>query len=325
MTVASEGRSLSPTAPVPSVSVIVPAYNGEHDIHETIDCLLAQDYPSDRVEFLIVDNHSRDRTPEVIERYTRDHANLVLLREDQIQSSYAARNTGIRQARYDLIAFTDADCLPERQWLRQLVALFRDPEIGLVAGQIEALTPQTLLERFAEHTETLSQKHTLSHSFCPYGQTANLAVRREIFDQVGLFRPYLTTGGDADFCWRALRETQTRIELAPTAIVRHRHRSTLQELRKQWYRYGVSNRYLHQLHGVALTRSLGRGATMLVVMRWVLKEVPRELVRSLRGRGSWVTFWSTPISLYIGYWRSRGQQEAQFPEKAREIATRFER
>ncbi|TAF52181.1 MAG: glycosyltransferase [Oscillatoriales cyanobacterium] len=309
---------------MPSVSVVIPAYNGEHDIHETIHCLLAQDYPSDRVEFLIVDNHSRDRTPEVIAGYARDHDNLVLLREDQIQSSYAARNTGIRHARYDLIAFTDADCLPEPQWLRHLVVAFRDPEIGLVAGQIEALTPQTLLERFAEHTETLSQKHTLNHSFCPYGQTANLAVRREIFERIGLFRPYLTTGGDADFCWRALRETHTRIELAPTAIVRHRHRSTLTELRKQWYRYGVSNRYLHQLHGVALTRSFDYGVMLRLLLRWLLKEVPRELVRSFQGRGSGVGLWSTPISLYIGYWRSRGQDEAELPEKAREIATGFE-
>lgn len=320
MTVVSEGLPLSAT-PLPQVSVIVPAYNGEHDIHETIDCLLAQDYPSDRVEFLIVDNHSRDRTPEVIAQYAREHDNLFLLREDQIQSSYAARNTGIRHAKYDLLAFTDADCLPEPHWLRDLMATFRDPEIGLVAGQICALTPQTLLERFAEQNEVLSQKYTLAHSFCPYGQTANLAVRRAIFDRVGLFRPYLTTGGDADFCWRALRETETRIELAPTAIVRHRHRSTLEELRKQWYRYGVSNRYLHQLHGIALARSHRMGDTVRPLLRWLLREVPREMVRSLRGRGSWVTFWSTPILVYIGYWRSRGQQEAQLPDKAREIAT----
>lgn len=320
MTAASEW--LPPSADtLPRVSVIVPAYNGEHDIHETLDCLIAQDYPSDRVEFLIVDNHSRDRTADVIERYARNHDNLFLLREDQIQSSYAARNTGIRHARYDLIAFTDADCLPEPQWLRDLVATFSASEIGLVAGQIEALTPNTLLERFAEHTETLSQKHTLAHAFCPYGQTANLAVRRDIFDRVGLFRPYLTTGGDADFCWRALRETQTRIELAPTAIVRHRHRSTLEELRKQWYRYGVAGRYLHQLHGVTLARSRGMGDMVRLLVRWVLREVPRELLRSLRGRGSWVAFWSTPISLYTGYWRSRGQQESQLPDEAREIAT----
>jgi len=315
-------RSPSPqNSTFPHLSVIIPAYNGEDEIHATIDCLLAQDYPSDRVEFLIVDNHSRDRTPDVIERYARAHPNVVLLREDQIQSSYAARNTGIRQAKYNLLVFTDADCRPEPQWLRGLADAFADPEVSLVAGQICALTPQTGLERYAEYTETLSQKHTLAHPFCPYGQTANLAVRRDVFDRVGLFRPYLTTGGDADFCWRALRETGGRIVLAPTAIVRHRHRSTLEELRKQWYRYGVSNRYLHQLHGVALSPPVRFGAMLRRMVRWLLREVPREILRSLHGRGSFVALLSTPISLYTGYWRSRGQQEARLPDEAREIAT----
>lgn len=320
MTSPSESLLFS-TAMLPCVSVIVPVYNGEDEIHDTIDCLLAQDYPSDRVEFLIVDNHSRDRTSDVIARYARDHNNLFLLREDQIQSSYAARNTGIRHAKSDLLVFTDADCRPEPQWLRGLADAFADPEVSLVAGQIYALTPKSFLERFAEYNETLSQKHTLAHPFCPYGQTANLAVRRDVFDRIGLFRPYLTTGGDADLCWRALRETGGRIELAPTAIVRHRHRSSLKELRKQWYRYGVSHRYLHQLHGVALFPPCGFGFIARKMLRWVFREVPREILRSLRGRGSFVALLSTPISLYTGYWHLRGQQEAQLPEEAREIAT----
>lgn len=306
----------------PYFSVIIPVYNGEDEIHETIDCLLAQDYPSDRVEFLIVDNHSRDRTSEVIEGYACNYPNVVLLREDHIQSSYAARNTGIRQAKFDWLVFTDADCRPAPQWLRGLAEAVTDPEVTLVAGQICALTPQTWLERYAEYTETLAQKHTLAHPFCPYGQTANLAVRRDVFDRVGLFRPYLTTGGDADFCWRALRETDGRIVLAPTAIVYHRHRSTLEELRKQWYRYGVSTRYLHQLHGVAMYSLCGFGAIARRMVRWVVRDVPREMWRSLRGRGSFVALLSTPISLYTSYWRSRGQQEAQLPDEAREIAIR---
>ncbi|MGD1900631.1 MAG: glycosyltransferase [Geitlerinemataceae cyanobacterium] len=312
---------MQPTPELPCLSVIVPAYNGEDEIHETIECLLAQDYPSDRVEFAIVDNNSRDRTAEVIARTARDRDNLILLREDEIQSSYAARNTGIRSAKYDILVFADADCRPEPQWLREIAKSFTaDPSVSLVAGQIEALAPQSLLERYAERAETLSQNHTLAHPFCPYGQTANLAVRREIFEKVGLFRPYLTTGGDADFCWRAIRDGGGKIVLAERAIVRHRHRESLGELRKQWYRYGVSNRYLHQLHGVELARSRGTGFYIEQAVRWLLKDVPREALRALRGKGSWVSFWSSPISKYCGYWRSRGQAEAKLPDAAREIA-----
>jgi len=317
----SAPESSPPELPeLPHLSVIVPAYNGEDEIHETIECLLAQDYPHDRIEFFIVDNNSRDRTAEIVARYARDRGNLFLQREDEIQSSYAARNTGIRNACHSILVFTDADCRPEPQWLRELAASFADPAVSLVAGQIQALTPQSLLERYAERADTLSQHHTLAHPFCPYGQTANLAVRREIFEKIGLFRPHLTTGGDADFCWRAIRDGGGRIVLAEQAIVRHRHRSTLEELRKQWYRYGVSNRYLHELHGVELARSRGWGFYVRQAVRWLLKDVPREALRALRGRGSWVSLWSSPLSQFCGYWRSRGQAEAKLPDAAREIA-----
>jgi len=305
---------------LPAVSVIVPVYNSEAEIAEMIGCLLAQDYPMDRVEFLLVDNHSRDRTAAVIAAIATHHPQLKLLHENAIQSSYAARNTGIRQAQHDFLVFTDADCRPEPQWLRYLVQPFQQPEVGLVAGQIEALAPQTFLERYAERSKILSQKYTLAHPFCPYGQTANLAVRRSILQRVGLFRPYLTTGGDADFCWRVIRETGCQIQLAERAIVRHRHRATWQALAEQWRRYGVSNQYLHELHAIGLKPKRSTRYLLQQLLRWLGKEIPRECWRMLQGRGSWVALWSIPISIYTGYAYEAGQRSATLPPQAREIA-----
>lgn len=301
-----------------SVSAIVPIYNGAADLPELLDCLSAQTYPRDRVEYLIVDNNSRDNTAELLDAAQRD-SKLPLrpLREAEIQSSYAARNRGIRAARYDLLAFTDADCRPEPTWLERLVQPFHNPEVGLVAGEIEALAPQTLLERYAERQKTLSQTYTLEHPFCPYGQTANLAVRRAALATVGLFRPYLTTGGDADLCWRILRETDWQLKFAQTAIVRHRHRATLDELRKQWQRYGESNRYLHELHGVALQQPASPTRSAL---RWLLKSLPRDLAKWAIGRGSVVDVLSPPIAIYTSQARKAGQDAAKLPEAARDIA-----
>lgn len=310
----------------PSVTVIIPVYNGEVDLPDLLTCLQQQTYPCDRVEWLIVDNNSHDRTAEILDRAIQSKASSFVLRslkEPHIQSSYAARNVGIRDALGEILAFTDADCRPEPIWLERLVQPFATPSVGIVAGEIHALPGHTLLEHFADRENTLSQKHTLSHPFYPYGQTANLALRAEVFRQIGLFRPYLTTGGDADICWRALSQTSWQLEFAETAIVRHRHRSTLVDLRSQWRRYGRSNRYLHELHGVALMREPGLGEYCDRLIRWMLKEVPISVLKGLFGKMSrksaLVELLSTPIGLICLHARSQGQHRAQLPAEAATI------
>ncbi|MCU0525626.1 MAG: glycosyltransferase [Elainella sp. Prado103] len=312
---------------LPSLSVIIPIYNGEADLPELIATLQQQDYPSDRVEFLLVDNHSQDGTATQLRAISRQDQRFHSLSETQIQSSYAARNCGIRAAKGEILVFTDADCRPQPQWLQAIVHPFLDPvqsaTLGIVAGEIAALPGHSLLERYAERRDILSQRHTLTHPYCPYGQTANLAVRRCLFDQVGLFRPYLTTGGDADLCWRILRSGQWQWQWAEQAIVQHRHRTTLPELRSQWQRYGRSNRYLHELHGVELMPPLTRSDRLRRWGRWLLKELPLNFIK-VHTLGTGISNWidamvETPLDLLCQQARWQGQCQAQLPDEARQI------
>ena len=338
---------------LPFVSVVIPIYNGEDDLPDLMACLWRQTYPSNRVEYLLVDNNSCDRTYSLLQSHAKQGQlqglNLVALQECDVQSSYAARNRGIKHAQGDIIAFTDADCRPDATWLDHLVRPFlsetgsnpvpdtkpgngKEPNpkngmqsskdgstVGLVAGEVEALPSCNWLETIADRQETLSQKHTLAHSFKPYGQTANLAIRRHIFNQSGLFRPYLTTGGDADMCWRILDSGKWRIEFAEDAIVKHRHRSTLQELKKQWQRYGRSNRYLHALHNISLTRELTFRDYAYRWSRWAMKELPTTVVKIVLGQGDWIDAVHTPVGLFCTQARSHGQRQAQLPPKAEMI------
>ncbi len=320
----------------PYVSVVIPIYNGEDDLPALLECLRSQTYPTHLAEYLLVDNGSRDRTLAILQ----SNPQVQALSETQIQSSYAARNTGIRAAKGNIIAFTDADCRPHRDWLTQLVQPFVDPTVGIVAGEILALPGHTLLERYADRHETLSQKHTLAHPFCAYGQTANLAVRRQIFEQVGLFRPHLTTGGDADICWRVLQQAtdqdshqdnhqdshqnnRWQLKFAEGAIVQHHHRSTLTELCSQWQRYGRSNRYLHELHGISLTKDISRQDYLYRWSRWLLKEAPiaakNKLIHPSATHFIDVLL-DTPISLICGRARAQGQRQARLEDAARAIA-----
>jgi glycosyltransferase involved in cell wall biosynthesis len=311
---------------LPLVSVVVPVYNGETDLPELIECLRSQTYPTNRVEYLLVDNKSRDYTSTILQAAAtspnQEGFNQITIRnltENTIQSSYAARNKGIRASTSEIIAFTDADCRPEPQWLQNLVAPFANLEIGITCGEILALPGNTLLEKHAARQNTLSQQHTLAHPFCPYGQTANLAVRRQILAQVGLFRPYLTSGGDADLCWRILRETSYKIYFAQNAIARHRHRSTIKQLQSQWYRYGESNKYLHELHGVDLMREFTAGEYLYRLARWLLKELPVAAAKCAIARADLVDLLNAPIGLINVRARAIGQRQAKLPELAREI------
>lgn len=304
---------------LPMVSVVVPIYNGEADVPKLINCLRSQTYPEDRVEYLLVDNNSSDRTFTLLKAAAENSPVIRILSENQIQSSYAARNTGIRAAVGEIIAFTDADCHPQPQWLHSLIQPLSDPSVVIVAGEIAALPGDTILEQHAEHQETLSQKHTLAHSFCPYGQTANLAIRRMALEKVGLFRPYLTTGGDADICWRILRSNIGRLEFAPDAIIQHRHRATFQELESQWRRYGRSNRYLHELHGVNLMPEMTAKDYSYRLARWLLKELPRDILQAIAGKATLVDLLNTPLGLFTARARFAGQRDAKLPENAKNI------
>lgn len=294
---------------LPQVSVIVPIYNGEADLPDLLHCLQQQTYTE--AEYLLIDNGSDDRTAQILATLTPP---FYKLNEAQIQSAYAARNVGIRTAKGSILAFTDADCRPRPDWLAQLIEPFNEPTVGITAGEIAALPGDSWLERYADRHETLSQKHTLAHSFCAYGQTANLAMRRSALEQVGLFRPYLTTGGDADICWRILRQTDWQIEFVPTALVQHRHRATLAALHSQWQRYGRSNRYLHELHGVDLAKELTWHDVLYRGSRWLLKEVPLALI-GRQNIGLIDTLVDTPLSLFCGRARTLGQQNAQIADQ----------
>jgi cellulose synthase/poly-beta-1,6-N-acetylglucosamine synthase-like glycosyltransferase len=313
---------MSASAP-PHVSVIVPIYNGVPDLPQLGDCLLAQTFPPDQAEYLLVDNNSQDETLAALHQFAEQAATQGLtvkpLSEDRIQSSYAARNQGIRAARGQLLAFTDADCRPQPDWLEKLVQPFADPAVTLVVGEVQALPSTNWLERYADYRGFLTQKHTLAHSFLPYGQTANLAVRRSVLAQTGLFRPHLTTGGDADFCWRVQMDGAGQLHFTEDAVVRHRHRSTFKALASQWRRYGRSNRYLHELYGVPLQTASPEYALAPRLTRWVLKDLPKGAWRGLQGDPLLVGMAAGLLDIFCGRSREIGQRDAQLPDNARDI------
>lgn len=217
---------------LPFISVIVPVFNGETTLGMCLDSLEKLDYPKDNLEIIIVDNGSTDSSVSIANRY-----DVTVLHEPILKSSYAARNVGIRAAKGELIAFTDADCIVTPGWLKLLAAHWADDSIGCFAGEIEAYKPEDLIEKFSDRAGILRQNGTLSCPYLPYTQTANSAYRKTVFDQVGLFDPEMTSGGDADISWRMQKQLGLKIKFIPEALVYHKHRTSLEGLYSQFKKY----------------------------------------------------------------------------------------
>jgi cellulose synthase/poly-beta-1,6-N-acetylglucosamine synthase-like glycosyltransferase len=258
---------------LPQVSIIIPIHNSAHTIGQLLDSIQQLDYPSDRYEVLVVDNNSTDDLEGVVTAYP-----VRLLHERAVQSSYAARNQGIRQAKGEILAFTDADCQVHPQWLRHLQSAFRDPAIGGAAGTIKGVEPaRSWIEgvlNYRSHMSSIERSRSsnssglkLKRSFkrptrrlpkllkklglvtypynaklpsLPVAPTANVAYRQKVFSNVGLFDATCFGGGDTEFAIRMQQQSDMKLVAAPEAIVYHRHRATLRQLYKVYSRYHTS-------------------------------------------------------------------------------------
>lgn len=220
------------------ISVIVPVYNGERSIALCIEALLKQTItPKD---IFIIDNNSNDCTRDIVRQYP-----VVLLEEKDIQTSYAARNKGLKHAQSELVALTDADCIPELTWIEELVAHFASSDVIAVAGRIDDYEPKTAVERFMVIQKPF--KTNGSHNYLSL-LTGNVAYRREALELLGWFDESLPTAGDVDLGWRLRIWNKGCIANAPGAIVHHWHRSTLKGMFNQYKRYGYSEILLSTLY-----------------------------------------------------------------------------
>lgn len=235
-------NSLESTA-FPFVSVIVPAYNAEVSLGACLDSISALDYPADKLEVIVVDNDSTDRSREIAGRYR-----VKLFSEISMKSSYAARNKGILAAKGELIVFTDADCIVTPGWLKHLVKEWGDQSIGCFAGEVEAYQPRTLVEKFSDRAGILKQRGALNCPYLPYTSTANSAYRKGIFDKIGLFIPEMFTGGDAEIAWRIQQKLGLKIKFIPEALVYHKHRSSVLGLYRQFKKYEYGKLFLHKYY-----------------------------------------------------------------------------
>lgn len=214
-----------------AVSVIVAVRDAESSLGACLHSLVRLDPFGRAVELLVVDNGSTDGTSRVLDRF-RQHIRVV---QESKRGPAAARNTGIRHARGDWIAFTDADCVVDPGWLRALLPPLEDPAVGIVGGRIVSIRPCNRVELFGERIH--DHERAILRLRPPYAITMNWASRREVLETHGFFDEKLLRGSDADMAYR-IHAAGLRIVYRPDAIVAHRNESTLRGLFGEGFVHG---------------------------------------------------------------------------------------
>jgi len=135
----------------PTVSVIIPACDEERVIGRTLQRMTELTYPKDKLQVLVIDDASKDRTEEIAEQFSRTCACIEVLRrneEEGRRGKAAALNAGVKRIKGELVFFFDADYYPQKDILEKLVGEFVDPEVGAVQGRVTVLNePKNLVTR----------------------------------------------------------------------------------------------------------------------------------------------------------------------------------
>jgi glycosyltransferase involved in cell wall biosynthesis len=234
----------------PIVSVIVPVRNGERWVGGCLDALQSQSIPAGASEVIVVDNGSTDGTRGLVESYP-----VTLIEERARRSPYAARNAGLAKARGTVVAFTDADCRPDPEWLARGTEPLLEDRADLVAGRVDfdfssSCTIGELTDALW-HLDVAAQVEKNRSAM-----TSNLFVTRSVVEALGPFDGSVRSGGDGHWTRRA-SDAGFRLLYVPEATVRKRARK-LGPLLAKAYRVGKGLPAVWVERGTP-RRELGRG------------------------------------------------------------------
>jgi glycosyltransferase involved in cell wall biosynthesis len=277
----------------PPISVVVCTRDRTAELEGCLESLVALDYPA--FEVLVVDNASKGRETEALA--ARFGVRYI---GEQRPGLDWARNRGIREARHPIIAFTDDDARVDPLWLAGIAEAFEDPSVDVVTGLIAPLELETEAQQLFEFAYG-----GMGKGFTPFyadqailrpqqlvrvpslGVGANMAFRRRVFASVGDFDPALDVGtaahggGDLDMFHRALAGGHMLL-YAPSALVWHRHRRSLDELEGQ---LGDDGRvFAIYLMKVFRSRTVARRHVVSFALRRWIPWLGARLVRGLLGR-----------------------------------------
>ncbi|MEM0203265.1 MAG: glycosyltransferase [Archaeoglobaceae archaeon] len=234
------------------VSIVIPVKNDAETLEKCLRSIRDLDFPMEDLEVIVVDGHSTDGSVEIAKRY-----GCKVFFEDMGRISYA-RDLGAKKASGEFIAFTDADCVVEKNWIKELLKQF-DENVAAVGGP--NLTPEDESE-FGKAVGDVFE--FLSKAGARYGfnanevveiyhnPTCNVMYRKKVLEEVGGFNHRLITVDDEELDYR-IRKRGYKILFTPKAVVYHYRRRSWKSFAKMAYTYGIG-----RMQAIKLHREMGR-------------------------------------------------------------------
>ena len=199
-----------------------------------LDALIGQSYPA--IEIIMIDGGSTDGTLEILKEYADTYKNIKYAVKKDVNIAQG-RNIAIKIASSSLIAVTDGGCLPDRDWLKELVKpVMSDPSVDAVSGRIVPKS-ESRFEKFCGLFSTPKQDDS-SQSGMFYGRSS--LFRKSLWEEAGGYPEWLYTAEDTLFAIRA-GQLGGKIVYAPDSVLYWRPRSSLRKLSKMFYLYGRGN------------------------------------------------------------------------------------
>lgn len=238
------------------VSVVIPTKNSEKTLNECLKSLKNQDYPKNKYEIIIADDHSKDDTLKIAKKYK-----VKIVTSDWPPGRQ--RNKAISAAKGDLIGFIDSDCIAKSDWISKGIKYFDSDEIAIVGGP--NLTPKS--DSFISHcigyvssskiaTGSMSARYTKDgFGFKEADETSliscNMFARKDTIKKAGGFNTEIFPNEENELMAR-IKEMDYTFLYIPDLIVWHHRRSTVKGFFLQNLAYGRSRMELIKKHPSAL-------------------------------------------------------------------------
>jgi glycosyltransferase involved in cell wall biosynthesis len=236
------------------VSVIVAARNEERHLGACLEALLAQDYPSDRLEILVMDGRSTDQTRQTAARYVAGHERVRLL-DNPEQVAATAFNHGILAASGTYVGVMSGHAIPAPDYVTRAIRALRATGAWAVGGKIVRRWRTPMQRGIALATSSPYGVGNAAHNYASTAQAAETVFPgmwpREVFERVGWFDTSLVRNQDDEFSYR-IRRAGGLVWYDPTIRVAYEPRSTLNAVFSQYRQYGYWRVRVVEMHPGAL-------------------------------------------------------------------------
>ena len=251
----------------PLISVIVPHLNDQRGLVRLLESLAAQRASGIPFEVIVSDNGSKTPLPEAV----KSHSQVTVVHEPE-PGPGPARNRGVSVAQGGILAFIDADCIADRDWIQTIFDHFHKPTGAAVIGGDVRIRPRgTRLAPIEAYESIFGYRFELYIRRDGYAGSGNLAMRREVFDTVGPFGG-IQIAEDRDWGQRATRAGFAPAYV-PEMIIYTEARETFAELARKWDRH-----IGHDFTGVrGLRRNVAWMLRSFALFVSPIAEVPRVL------------------------------------------------